>query len=67
MPVGSGSSILGLIKSAYPEMPVLVMSAFWTKELKDECRRLGADEILDKPLTASELVRSVASALSCLH
>lgn len=67
MPVASGKSILSLIKSAYPEMPVLVMSAFWTKELKDECMRLGADKFLDKPLTASQLLASVGHVLLGPH
>lgn len=67
MPVASGKSILSLMKTTYPEVPVLVMSAFWTKELRDECVRLGADIFLDKPLTAPELLVSVASAFRASH
>jgi CheY-like chemotaxis protein len=67
MPVTSGKSILGLMKTTYPDVPVLVMSAFWTKELKDECARLGADKFIDKPLTAPQLLMSVASALPGSH
>lgn len=59
----SGKSILKLIKSAHPDVPVLVMSAFWTPEIKEECARLGADGFLDKPLRSWHLLGSLTRAM----
>jgi DNA-binding NtrC family response regulator len=56
----SGKSILSMIKSVHPDMPVLIMSAFWTKEIKEECAQLGATNLLDKPLRSWHLLGSVS-------
>jgi DNA-binding NtrC family response regulator len=63
MQEGSGKSILIMIKSTRPDVPVLVMSAFWTEEMKEECTRLGADNLLEKPLRSWHLLGSVARAM----
>jgi DNA-binding NtrC family response regulator len=59
MPVTSGKFILSVIKSTHPSLPVLIMSAYWTQETKDECTRLGVAECLDKPITSHALVQAI--------
>lgn len=63
MPDASGKTILSAIKSASPAVPVLMMSAFWTDEIKQECTDQGASGLLDKPLNTRSLLAAVAKAL----
>ena len=63
MPVTSGKFILSVIKTVHPDMPVLIMSAFWTPEMKAECIELGVAQCLDKPLDASHLLGALARTL----
>lgn len=63
MPVTSGKFILSVIKTMHPDMPVLIMSAFWTPEMKTECLQLGVAQCLDKPLDASHLLGAIARTL----
>lgn len=63
MPVTSGKFILSTIRNIQPGMPVLMMSAFWTQEMKDECSQLGVTQCLDKPLNSMSLLGAVAIAL----
>jgi DNA-binding NtrC family response regulator len=64
MPVASGSSILSLMKTTYPNVPVLVMSAYWTEAMKERCTLMGADLFLDKPLHAAQLLETISKAIS---
>lgn len=63
MPVASGKIILSAVQSMHPEVPVMIMSAFWTEEMKDECAVLGAAQFLDKPLNSSHLLITVSKTL----
>ncbi|HSJ01837.1 MAG TPA: response regulator [Verrucomicrobium sp.] len=63
MPVMSGKFLLSMIRSTHPEIPVLIMSAYWTPEMKAECDQLGVTQCLDKPLNSMHLLGAVARAL----
>lgn len=63
MPVTSGKFILSVIKSTHPSLPVLIMSAYWTPEAKDECARLGVAECLDKPISSLHLIKAIHRAI----
>lgn len=63
MPVASGKTILSAIKSLHPEIPVVIMSAYWTEEAKDECAHLGTTQFLEKPLKSSQLLATVTRAV----
>lgn len=52
--------LLARIRSLIPSMPVIVMTAFGTPELRDEARHLGACAILDKPFDLDVLDGLVA-------
>lgn len=60
---GSGKTVLKMIKRTHPDVPVLIMSAHSTQEVRDECARLGADGFLEKPLRSWHLLGSVARAM----
>ncbi len=63
MPVASGKTILSAVQTTHPDVPVVMMSAFWTEEMKGECAQLGAAQFLDKPLNSSHLLITVSKAL----
>lgn len=63
MPLTSGKLVLSLIKTAFPTVPVIIMSAFWSEEAKEECRQLGACSLLDKPVRGRDLVEAVVEGL----
>jgi DNA-binding response OmpR family regulator len=63
MPLTSGKLILSLENGICPGVPVIIMSAFWTDETKNECLDLGATRCLDKPLSSRELLAAIAEEL----
>ncbi len=63
MPLTSGKLILSMESELCPDVPVIIMSAFWTDEIKSECIALGASHCLDKPLHSRDLLSAIKSAL----
>jgi DNA-binding NtrC family response regulator len=57
-----GLDLLEKIKSHSPRMPVILMSAFGTPELKKEAARLGALGFLDKPFRVEKLLQLMREA-----
>lgn len=64
MPMASGRSVLSMVKTAHPEVPVIIMSGFWSEELKETCRELGCTHFLDKPLSSEEMIDAIASIVA---
>lgn len=54
--------LLATIRSLRPSLPVILMTAFGTPELRDEARRLGVFAILDKPFELDVLEGLVGRA-----
>jgi two-component system response regulator HydG len=63
MPGINGVETLKKIKDISPELPVVLMSAFATEDQAREARRLGAYNVLDKPIN----IQMVLSFLSMLR
>ncbi len=63
MPVLRGESILRAVKTAMPEVPVIVITAFASSELRVECIQAGAAAFLEKP-DASELLTVIEHVFS---
>ena len=60
LPDPRGLAHLRTLKRLVPTLPVVVMSAFWTRERADQALEAGADRLVGKPLemhAAAELVR----------
>ena len=49
------TSLLQKLKSLRPELPIIVISGFSSKEIVEECHKLGASEFLAKPFELSFL------------
>lgn len=59
----NGVTVTRMAKNADPTIPVLVLTAFHGEEMETTLLRLGVRQILDKPITAESLIRSVQEAL----
>lgn len=59
MPSMDGIDLLSRIKSVYPELPVILMTAYGTIQKAVEAMRLGASHYLVKPFKPSTLVEGV--------
>jgi two-component system, NtrC family, response regulator AtoC len=64
MPILGGETILGAVSAALPHVPVIIITAFGTPELRAECLRKGAAAFLEKPLDTPQLLEAIASGLS---
>ena len=63
MPEGSGIELLKQVRSQYPEVIVIILTAFGTVETAVEAMKAGAFEYLTKPVHPDELSLTVARAL----
>ena len=56
MPFISGMTALYSIHRIFPKLPVIVLTAFGSPEVKTECFRQGASAFLEKPLDTTQLL-----------
>jgi two-component system, OmpR family, response regulator CpxR len=59
MPFVTGLTVVHAIHEIFPELPVIVLTAFGSADVKAECFNQGAAAFLEKPLDASELLAVV--------
>ena len=64
MPILNGKSVLGAVKAALPEVPVIVMTAFGSPEIEAECLEKGAAAFLEKPLDTPQLLAALDRVFS---
>ena len=64
MPGMRGTALLTALKTAYPKIPVIVITAFGDWDVYAHSLREGAFEFLSKPIDKSELLACVRRALS---
>jgi DNA-binding NtrC family response regulator len=64
MPDLGGTSVLDAVKVAFPEVPVIIITAFGNPELRTQCLRRGAAAFLEKPVDAVALLAGIARVLS---
>lgn len=69
MPKLSGKEVLQTIKRDYPDIPVLVMTAFGTIESAVDLMKMGAFDYITKPFSNDDLLLSIHNAveLSKVH
>jgi two-component system response regulator PilR (NtrC family) len=56
MPFVSGMTVVYAIHKIFPALPILVLTAFGSPDVKAECLRQGAAAFLEKPLDTAELM-----------
>ncbi|MFV0347573.1 MAG: sigma-54-dependent transcriptional regulator, partial [Halodesulfovibrio sp.] len=62
MPKLTGADVLAHVKKNYPQMPVLIMTAFGSIESAVEVMRTGAFDYITKPFANDELLLAVQNA-----
>jgi two-component system, NtrC family, response regulator AtoC len=65
MPGMDGMELLTEIKRRWPELPVVMLTAYGTVELAVEAMRLGAAEFLHKPFEDNEITYVLNKVLRC--
>lgn len=63
LPDGSGIDILPVLKSTYPDMAVIMLTAVTDLHTALECMRQGADDFLTKPVQFTEFYATVRKVL----
>jgi DNA-binding NtrC family response regulator len=64
MPFVTGMTLIYAIHEIFPSLPVLVLTAFGSPELKTECLKQGAAAFLEKPLDTLRLLAAIQGALA---
>jgi two-component system response regulator HydG len=64
MPNVSGLEALDAIKTLRPETPVVMMTAYWSDQMADKARKMGAFDYLPKPFDFDELRQTIERAVS---
>jgi len=59
MPFVSGLTVVFAVHRAYPELPIIVLTAFGSPVVKAECIRQGATAFLEKPLDTPHLLEEI--------
>lgn len=59
MPFVTGITVVNAIHKMRPDLPVVVLTAFGSPDVKAECLRLGAVTVLEKPLGTNELLAAI--------
>jgi CheY-like chemotaxis protein len=63
MPNVSGIEALDQIKSLRPEIPVVMMTAYFSPEIAAQVRKKGASDCLGKPFDFDELQQTIERAI----
>ncbi len=59
-----GAELLKLARKSHPEMPVIMVTAYYSAEASAELQEMGAFAYLKKPFDNSELLRIAREALA---
>ena len=64
MPFLTGTTLLYAIHEIFPLLPVIVLTAFGSPEVKAVCREQGAAAFLEKPLDTAHLLEVIQRVLA---
>jgi CheY-like chemotaxis protein len=59
MPFVTGMTLVYAVHQIFPSLPVMVLTAFGSPELKAECLRQGAAAFLEKPLDTKQFLTAI--------
>jgi two-component system, NtrC family, response regulator AtoC len=63
LPDSNDLTLLAILRRLAPQAAVILMTAYWTPELAERARKLGAFTVLAKPFEMNELAPLVVHAL----
>ena len=62
MPGMDGIEVLRAIREGHPELPVIILSGWVSQSQPEEARRLGATDVISKPVPLENLTRALRRA-----
>lgn len=62
MPFVTGMTLLYAIHQIFPSLPVIVLTAFGSPDVRAECLQQGAVAFMEKPVKSKELIEAVLAA-----
>lgn len=63
MPFVNGITLLYAIHEIFPKLPVIVLTAFASPDVRSECLRQGAVAFLEKPMESEQLLTTINKIL----
>lgn len=66
MPEMDGFQLMTYMLKTWPQIPVMVMTAYSTPEIKTKLEQLGSFRLHEKPINLKELSKSIVSSLSAM-
>ena len=67
MPFLNGITVVYAIHQIFPALPVIVLTAFGSPDVRAECLVQGASAFLEKPLDTIQLLAAVESVFASHH
>ena len=64
MPFVNGMTVVRAVHAIFPELPVIVLTAFGSPDVREVCLEQGAVAFLEKPLDTTQLIDAVRAALN---
>ena len=64
MPLVTGAALVHSIHLIFPELPIIVLTAFGSSEARAECLRQGAAAFLEKNLSTAQLLAEIERAFT---
>lgn len=64
MPFVSGMTVVYAIHKIFPRLPIVVLTAFGSPDVRAECLRQGAVALLEKPLDTPQLLEVIDQAFN---
>lgn len=64
LPGIQGREVLQKIREQSPHLPVIMMTAYGTSEMRQEVERLGAVAVISKPFGPEDILSLIADALA---
>ena len=63
MPVMDGFKLLAYMSRRHPQVPVLLMTAFGTEEIRTRLQSAGVDRYFEKPVDFDAIARKISEVL----
>ena len=63
MPGHDGMYLMREVKEKWPDIPIIVMSGYHTKEIIEEAVKIGAATFIAKPFTPDELLEALRQVI----
>jgi CheY-like chemotaxis protein len=64
MPFVTGATFVYAVNQVFPDLPIIVLTAFGSPDVKAACEEHGAVAFLEKPVDTAQLIAAIALTLA---